>query len=78
MNRRIRRLIVAIALTAACGAGTALVTEIVAARADTAWGAPAPADTAWGTPPVDVTVGVGSTGVSVDLPPITPLDTAWG
>ncbi|MFI8792651.1 hypothetical protein [Streptomyces sp. NPDC055105] len=76
MNRRLRRGLVICALTAAAltaptllagGAGTTVV-----------------ADTAWGNPPADggttiTTPAIPVTGpVTVTVPPVTPLDTAWG
>ncbi|MFC9497721.1 hypothetical protein [Streptomyces sp. NPDC056982] len=78
MNRRLRRALAIGALTAAAltaptllagGAGTAV-------RADTAWGNP-PADggTTITTPALPVPV-TGS--VTVTVPPVGPLDTAWG
>lgn len=68
MNRRLRRILAVLALTAAAATGPSLVSDLVGVRADTAWGAEQTADdTAWGVPPV------------VDPPvDVDPFDTAWG
>jgi hypothetical protein len=68
VKHRLRRAVVALALASAA---VFTVTGLAAApQSDTAWGAPDTTDdTAWGTPPVDP---------PVELPPITPFDTAWG
>lgn len=79
MNKRIRRLIIGLTLTAAA-TGTALTAATVTtstAAADTYWGADLTTDdTHWGTPP---TGDVPDTSGTIETDPIViPLDTHWG
>ena len=69
MKPSLRRLLAALALTAAAVTVSIAATDTLATpRQDTTWGAPDTVDdTAWGIPPITVP----------DLPAI-PLDTAWG
>jgi hypothetical protein len=68
MNRPLRGILAGITLATAAAAGTLAINATFSAPPDTAWGADSLQDTAWGTLPVDGT----------SLPPVTPLDTAWG
>jgi len=73
VNRRVRRTLAVLALTAAALSAPSLASDLAGARADTAWGAEQTlADTAWGIPPVDVPP------VADPIVDIVPLDTAWG
>lgn len=68
MKHRLRRALAALALATTAATVATVTDDVLTPQGDTAWGAPATTDdTAWGTPPADV-----------ELPDVTPLDTAWG
>lgn len=78
MNRRLRRALAICALSAAALTAPSLA-DLAAPRMDTAWGAGQTTDdTAWGTPPADGGTTNPTLPALLTLPPITPLDTAWG
>lgn len=63
-NRRLRRTLAALALTAAALLTPAAVDDVLKPQQDTTWGADALADTTWGTP---------ATGTGT----VAPADTTW-
>jgi hypothetical protein len=64
-NRRLRRALAALALTAAALlAAPAVIDDTVRPQQDTTWGADTPTDTTWGTP---------DTGTGT----VAPADTTW-